>query len=84
MEDVKPYKLVMLNDDDNTFHYVIACLIGKCDHNPIQAEQCATIAHHIGKCHIKSGSFDEMYELRNILEDLDLHAEIEFDESYMH
>jgi ATP-dependent Clp protease adaptor protein ClpS len=31
-----------------------------CDHDPIQAEQCAWIVHHNGKCSVKRGSFDEL------------------------
>jgi len=84
MEENKPYKLIMYNDDENSFHYIIACLIRKCGHDPIQAEQCATIAHHNGKCHVKSGAFDEVYEMSTILDSLGIISEIEINESHMH
>jgi ATP-dependent Clp protease adaptor protein ClpS len=53
-------KLVLWNDDENTFEYVIETLIEVCGHNPHQAETCALIAHHKGKCAVKSGSLDKL------------------------
>ncbi len=47
--------LVLYNDDVNTFIYVIDCLVEICGHDPIQAEQCAFITHHQGKCDVKRG-----------------------------
>lgn len=53
-------EIVLHNDDVNTFDHVILSLIEICDHDPIQAEQCAWIVHHNGKCSVKRGSFDEL------------------------
>ena len=50
MEDVKTHKLTVYNDDVNSYEYIMACLIRFCKHDPIQAEQCAIIAHNTGKC----------------------------------
>lgn len=47
--------LVLHNDDINTFIYVIDSLVKICGHDPVQAEQCALITHHQGKCDIKRG-----------------------------
>ena len=47
--------LVLHNDDVNTFVYVIDSLVEVCGHDPVQAEQCAFITHHQGKCDIKKG-----------------------------
>ncbi|TSA38822.1 MAG: ATP-dependent Clp protease adaptor ClpS [Porphyromonadaceae bacterium] len=47
--------LVLHNDDVNTFDFVIDSLVEVCGHDPIQAEQCAFITHHQGKCDIKKG-----------------------------
>lgn len=55
--------LVVLNDEHNTFQHVIACLVLYCKHDPIQAEQCATIVHYNGKCQVKSGSAEEIQGL---------------------
>lgn len=84
MADTNTYKLVLYNDDSHDFLYVIACLIKYCDHQPLQAEQCAIITHNTGKCSVKSGDYLEMFELQSNFEDLDLKTEIESYESYMH
>jgi ATP-dependent Clp protease adaptor protein ClpS len=58
--------LILYNDHVNTFEFVIACLIEVCKHDFEQAEQCAITAHFKGKCHVKSGDYDELksqYEL---------------------
>jgi ATP-dependent Clp protease adaptor protein ClpS len=57
-------KLVLHNDEINTFDYVMEVLIEICEHSMTQAEQCATITHFKGKCEVKSGSYTEMKELR--------------------
>ena len=38
--------LILHNDEVNTFDYIIDSLIEVCNHNEIQAEQSATIAHY--------------------------------------
>jgi ATP-dependent Clp protease adapter protein ClpS len=53
-------EIVLHNDDVNTFEHVIDCLVEICDHDPIQAEQCAWIVHYNGKCSVKRGSFDQL------------------------
>lgn len=53
-------EIVIHNDDVNTFDHVIHCLMEICDHDVIQAEQCAWIVHHNGKCSVKRGNFDEL------------------------
>lgn len=57
MEDIKTHKLVLYNDSVNDYGYIMACLIRFCKHEPIQAEQCAIIAHNVGQCSVKSGDF---------------------------
>lgn len=52
--------LILLNDDVNTFDYVIDTLIEVCGHTKEQAETCAWIAHYKGRCAVKSGAFDEL------------------------
>jgi len=47
--------LVLYNDDVNAFEYVIKTLAKVCGHDPLQAEQCASLAHYTGKCQIKKG-----------------------------
>lgn len=52
--------LLLLNDDVNTFDYVIETLMKVCGHTLEQAENCAMITHYRGKCAVKSGSYEEL------------------------
>jgi len=52
--------LVLFNDDVNAFDYVIQCLVEVCEHDEMQAENCAMIAHFKGKCAVKNGSFIDL------------------------
>lgn len=74
---VDQFKIVLYNDDVNTFDFVIDQLVKYCKHQPIQAEQCAYIVHYSGKCHVKSGSFEELKPICTALLDKGLTAEIE-------
>lgn len=57
---VREREIVLHNDDFNTFDHVITCLISVCDHHEIQAEQCAYIVHHNGKCSVKKGPMEKL------------------------
>ena len=73
---VKEHVLVLFDDNVNTFDHVIDLLVKVCDHDAIQAEQCATIVHHIGKCSIKKGTFKDLQLMAEILGDSGLTVEI--------
>lgn len=60
-------ELILFNDDVNSFDFIIESLVEVCDHDPVQAEQCAMIAHFNGKCGIKFGSFSELIPMNNEL-----------------
>ena len=66
------YSLILHNDSKTNYAYVIACLIKFCKHEPIQAEQCAVIAHNNNKCVIKNGTFNDINLLNEQLTHLDL------------
>ena len=70
-------RLILLNDDVNTFDYVIDCLMKVCEHTYEQAESCAYITHYKGRCSVKSGSFDELQPYHLALLDCHLLAIIE-------
>jgi ATP-dependent Clp protease adaptor protein ClpS len=74
-EDKK--NLILHNDEINTFKHVIVTLMHICDHNPLQAEQCAMLVHHNGKCHIKSGSDTEIQLMKERLIANDLTVTVE-------
>jgi len=59
--------LILYNDNKNTFEHVIDCLINICNHDTIQAEQCAYIANYRGKCDVKKGEYKYLKELKDVL-----------------
>ena len=77
MENTKTHKLVIYNDNVNSYQYVMASLIRFCKHEPLQAEQCVIIANNNGKCFVKSGDFLEMFDLKNTFDNLDIKTEIQ-------
>ncbi len=56
-EQNKVHKLILYNDDVNTFDHVIDMLMIYCEHSEQQAEQCAWITHLKGKCVVKKGDY---------------------------
>lgn len=60
LKEVDEKRLILFNDDVNTFDHVIECLVEICDHKTEQAEQCAYIVHYNGKCDVKRGSFEKL------------------------
>ncbi len=69
-------RLILLNDDFNSFDHVIDCLVSLCQHNPIQAEQCTIITHYNGSCIVKTGNLEDLLLFQNDLELYDLDTEI--------
>ena len=70
------YNIILYNDDVNTFEWVIECLVKYCNHDSIQAEQCAHIVHYKGKCAVKEGSIEELKPICETLLEKGLSAEI--------
>ena len=68
--------ILLYNDDVNTFDHVIDSLCKYCDHDSVQAEQCAWIVHNNGKCLVKSGAYDDLLPICNALKDNGLSAQI--------
>ena len=73
---VKEHVLVLFDDNVNTFDHVIDLLVKVCDHDEIQAEQCATLVHCTGKCSVKKGVFKDLQLMAEILGDSGLTVEI--------
>ena len=71
------WKIVLFNDDHNTFDHVIEMLIKVCGHDSLQAEQCAVIVHFKGKCDVKHGSYEDLEPICTALLEADLTAEIQ-------
>jgi ATP-dependent Clp protease adaptor protein ClpS len=70
------YKLVLWNDDVNTFDYVIEALIEICEHTLEQAEQCTILVHYKGKCTVKTGSLEKLKPMHEKLLARSLTSEI--------
>ena len=71
------YKLIVWNDEINTFDWVIDTLMDVCGHEREQAEQCTVLIHYKGKCAVKNGSFDELKVQRDAITDRLINATIE-------
>ncbi|WP_226064474.1 ATP-dependent Clp protease adaptor ClpS [Kaistella polysaccharea] len=54
------YKIILWNDDVNSFDYVIDALVEICEHTLEQAEQCTFLVHYKGKCTVKTGSLEKL------------------------
>ena len=69
-------KIILYNDDVNSFEHVIMCLVAFCNHNFQQAEQCATIVHYKGRCTVKHGTKEDMKDIAKKLSEESLTVEV--------
>ena len=72
----REHEIILYKDDVNTFDHVIKMLVAHCGHTYEQAEQCAYIVHHSGKCAVKTGSYEELEPICHKLLEAQLSAEI--------
>ncbi|MEM8897011.1 MAG: ATP-dependent Clp protease adaptor ClpS [Bacteroidota bacterium] len=72
-----PYKLIVWNDNINTFDWVIVSLMEICGHTQDQAEQCAWIIHYKGKYVVKKGSEKKLKPMREALVERGIGATLE-------
>ena len=77
IDDLLTSRLIIWNVDHNSFFHVINLLIEICKHHVEQAEQCAYIIHGKGRCQVKSGSYDDMKTMKDLLTDGGLSVTIE-------
>lgn len=77
VEDEYLHRLIVWNDDVNTFDWVIQSLVEICGHSEEQAEQCAIIIHMRGKYAVKEASLDILKPMREGLTDRGIHATID-------
>lgn len=70
-------KLIVLNDEVNTFDWVIQSLMEVLNHTSIQAEQLSLMIHHRGKAIVKNGSFTQLKPYKDALVERGLGAIIE-------
>ncbi len=72
-----PVKLVVWNDEINTFDWVIQSLVEVCGHSCQQAEQSAWIIHSRGKYAVKVGTSNKLALMREALVDRGIGATVE-------
>lgn len=78
LESIVPHKkLILWNDDFNTFDHVIHCLIKYLSYSEEEASKIAWQVHTKGKCVILEGSFSELEVYRKILKSEQLTVSIE-------
>ena len=53
-------RLIVWNDEVNTFEWVIETLMEVCGHGQEQAEQCSMIIHSKGKYAVKEGDYETL------------------------
>ena len=70
-------KLIVFNDDHNSFEWVIECFCKYLKHSHDQAEQCAMMIHTKGQYTVKSGSYEELEPYQTALQDAGLTCEIQ-------
>jgi ATP-dependent Clp protease adaptor protein ClpS len=66
-QKVDEYKLILVNDDFNTFDYVIQCLVEICNFDYERAEQCTLLTHLKGEYQILSGDLDSLETIKQKL-----------------
>ena len=70
-------KLVVYNDDFNTFDWVIQCFMEVCNHTYEQSEQLSLLIHFKGKATVKTASMDTLKPMKDALIERGLSAVIE-------
>jgi len=71
------FKLILWNDDVNSFEWVITCLMAYLKFPPKKAEASAYNVHLIGKDVIKTGSRETLEPYKKLLEERGLSLTIE-------
>lgn len=71
------HRLILWNDEVNTFDHVIHCLMHYLDYSENQASKIAWTVHNEGKCAVLEGSFTEMEVYRKILQQEGLTVSVE-------
>lgn len=76
VESVDLKELMLFNDDFNSFQHVIEMLCKYCNHETVQAEQCAWIVHNNGKCMVKRDKYSSLKPIYDALLEAGLSVKI--------
>lgn len=77
VETGKIARLIVLNDEVNTFDWVIQCFQEVLKYDDVQAEQLSVIIHSQGKATVKTAAMSVLRPIREALVDRGLAAIIE-------
>lgn len=77
------WEVILHNDSVNSFDHVIDNLIEVCNHNYLQAVQCATMVHNCGKCSIFVDTHEECLEVQTELQAVGLIVTVSKYKSYV-
>lgn len=69
-------RIIVWNDDVNTFDWVIECFMEILGHTSEQSEQLAIIIHTKGKAIVKTGTVEDLRPKCEALQDRGLSAEL--------
>lgn len=61
------YKVVLYNDNKNTFDHVIDSIMNVCGYNYLQAVQCAILVHQAKQCSIFEDNSNECEDVARLL-----------------
>ena len=70
-------QFIVLNDDFNTFDWVIQSLMEVCSHTYEQSEQLSLIVHFKGKACVMTDGFDALKPMKDALTERGISAVIE-------
>ena len=70
-------KLIVHNDDYNTFDWVADALVDICNQTIVQAEQCAMIIHTKGKYAVKEGELEVLKPMKDAITERGINATID-------
>lgn len=70
-------RLIVWNDEVNSFDWVITTLVLICNHTKEQAEQSAMIIHTKGKYAVKAGSYEYLKPMCDAITERGIGATIE-------
>lgn len=76
-EEKESKRIIIWNDDVNSFQHVIICLMKYCKHELNQAEQLAIIIDGKGKASVKEGDEKVLKPICEALQENGLNAEIQ-------
>jgi len=71
------HRLILHNDNHNTFEWVIETLVEVCKHSVEQAEQCSYIIHSKGKYAVKTAPFNVLKPMKDAITERGINATIE-------